>query len=220
MVKAFQLMAMSAIIGLLAGCVSVPYGNSAFEQNVDYPAIGTLSTAFVGDHLVEKGTITRVNVLTVLSPIDGVAYNIPAKTYVQIGSNAEGDFYSAIGVTKNPFVDPIIALCLGKAANDELCVTTPFTNSAACYKGEWRRDTVVSEIGKSFQQTLIYSGRIGDKLNISYREFSGGLARDAFTNTIEYDLSVSNTIGYKGAVIEVIEADNRKIVYQVISNFR
>ena len=204
----------------LSGCASIPYGGGVSVQHVDYPAVGSVTTAFVGDHLVEQGTITTQSALTVLKPIDGVAYNIPARTYVQIGSNAEGDFYSAIGVTKNPFADPVTALCLGRDADAKLCVSTPFTNTATCYKGQWRRDTVTSEAGKNFQQTLIYSGRIGDKLNISYREFSGGVARDAFTNSIEYDLSVSNTIGYKGAVIEVIHADNRRIVYKLISNFR
>ncbi|WP_379920578.1 hypothetical protein [Erythrobacter sp. R86502] len=70
-----------------------------------------------------------------------------------------------------------------------------------------------------FQQTLIYSGRVGDKIKISYREFSNSMARDAFTNDAEYDLSASNVIAYKGAKLEVVEADNEKIRYRVISNF-
>lgn len=70
-----------------------------------------------------------------------------------------------------------------------------------------------------FQQTLIYSGRVGDKIRISYREFANSLARDAFTNEAEYDLSASNIIAYKGARLEVIEADNEKIRFRVISNF-
>ena len=205
---------------LVTGCVSIPYGSNISSEDVDYPKVDAVVTASVGDYLVEKGTITNHGVLTVLQSIDGLAYNIPARTYKQIGSNSEGDFYSAIGVTKNIFADTVLALCLSKKANAELCAVTPFSNAAACYKGQWRRDTVTSETGKNFQQTLIYSGRIGDKLNISYREFSGGLARDVFTNFIEYDLSVSNTIGYKGAVIEIIEANNREITYKLIRNFR
>lgn len=214
-----KLISLTAILGLL-GCASIPYGGGISVQNVDYPSIGVVTTAFVGDHLVEKGVITKHGALTVLSPINGWAYNIPARTYMQIGGDSERDFYSAIGVTKNPIVDPILALCLSKEADAELCVATSFSNTAACYEGQWRRDTVTSETGKNFQQTLIYSGRIGDKLNISYREFSGGMARDAFTNSIEYDLSVSNTVGYKGALLEVIEADNRKITYKLLRNFR
>ena len=220
MKQAAKLVAIFSLISL-AGCGSIPYGGNIYsEKNIDSPKIGAVVTAFVGEHLVEKGTITKHRVLIVTEIIDGVGYDILPRTYVQIGSDSESDFYSANGVIRNPFADPVTALCLSKKADAKLCVATPFSNSAACYRGQWRRDTVVSETGKNFLQTLIYSGRIGDKLNISYREFSGGLARDAFTNSIEYDLSVSKTIGYKGAVIEIIEADNRKIVYKLIRNFQ
>jgi len=71
----------------------------------------------------------------------------------------------------------------------------------------------------SFQQTLIYSGKVGNKINIGYREFSGSLARPAFNNEVEYDLSESKVIGYKAARIEVIEATNQSIKYKVIQNF-
>lgn len=71
----------------------------------------------------------------------------------------------------------------------------------------------------SFQQTLLYNGRVGDKINIGYRESSGNMARPAFNNEVEYDLSESKTIGYKGARIEVIEATNQSIKYRVLSNF-
>ena len=71
----------------------------------------------------------------------------------------------------------------------------------------------------SFQQTLIYSGKIGDKINVGYREFSNDLARPAFNNDVEYDLSESMTIGYKGCQIEVIGATNQFIKYKVLSNF-
>ena len=71
----------------------------------------------------------------------------------------------------------------------------------------------------AFQQTLIYSGKVGDKINIGYREFSSNVARPAFNNDVEYDLKDSTTIGYKGALIEVLEATNQSIRYRVIRNF-
>jgi len=54
---------------------------------------------------------------------------------------------------------------------------------------------------------------------VSYREFSDHHARTAFTNTAEYDLSESKIIGYKGALIEVLEATNQHIRYRVLRNF-
>ena len=60
---------------------------------------------------------------------------------------------------------------------------------------------------------------MGNKINVSYREFQGAMARPAFNNDVEYDLSDSRQIGYKGALIEVLDADNQKIKYKVLKNF-
>jgi len=54
---------------------------------------------------------------------------------------------------------------------------------------------------------------------VGYREFSNNLARPAFNNTVEYDLTDSKIIGYRGARIEVIEATNEFRKYKVIQNF-
>jgi hypothetical protein len=71
----------------------------------------------------------------------------------------------------------------------------------------------------NFQQSLLYNGRVGQIITIAYREFSGNRARPAFNNEVKYDLSVSKVLSYKGARIEVIDADNNQIEYRVLSNF-
>lgn len=209
------------VVGLIfmTGCTTVRYnGADTFIKEVDYPEIGKVMTIYVGDHMVQKGTITEESVLQVYKTIDGALYDIPAKSYPQVGYDQKQDFYSAVGVVKGALSDPIKALALKKEERAELCVITVFGGSA-CYKGEYERKRKLSERGNSFQQTLIYSGRVGDKINIGYREFSNNTARPAFNNDVEYDLSSSNTIGYKGALIEVIKADNSSITYKLIRNF-
>ncbi|MDF1830620.1 hypothetical protein [Cycloclasticus pugetii] len=204
---------------LVSGCTTVRYnGTDTFVKKVNYPEVGKVITVYVGDHLVQKGTITEESVLLVHKTIDGALYDIPAKKYPQVGYDQKQDFYSAVGVVKGGLSDPIKALALKKQEDAELCVITVFGGSA-CYQGEYERKKQLSEKGNSFQQTLIYSGRVGDKINIGYREFSNNTARPAFNNDVEYDLSSSNTIGYKGALIEVIKADNRSMTYKLIRNF-
>jgi hypothetical protein len=105
-----------------------------------------------------------------------------------------------------------------KKEDAELCIVTVFGEST-CYEEEFEKEKQLSERRNSFQQTLIYSGRVGNKINIGYREFSNNNARPAFNNDVEYDLSSSNTIGYKGALIKVIKADNSTITYKLIQNF-
>ena len=60
---------------------------------------------------------------------------------------------------------------------------------------------------------------MGTKVNIGYREFSASLARPAFNNNVEYDLSESRVVGYKGAQLEILEATNQHIKYKVLRNF-
>lgn len=211
--------AVIAVMALLAGCVSVQFNGAETEMTkVDRPPIGTVVTAYVGDQLLQKGELIEEKVLQVNQTVDGVAYDIPQGIYPQIGYDEKNDYYSSSGVIRGALSDPDKALMLGKDSRSKLCVVTVF-NAKSCYVADYERKSRLSERGANFQQTLIYSGRIGDKINIGYREFSNNNARPAFNNDVEYDLSVSNIIGYKGAQIEVIEADNTSITYRVLRSF-
>lgn len=103
-------------------------------------------------------------------------------------------------------------------AGQQVCVLHPIEMDT-CGEADFTRRTEDSIDDRSFRRTLIYSGRVGDKLRIAYREFSNNIARGAFSNDVEYDLSESNIIGYAGAQLEIIEATNRQIRYKVITHF-
>ena len=78
---------------------------------------------------------------------------------------------------------------------------------------------IVGKTKNSFQQTLIYNGKVGERILLGYREFSNDFARPAFSNNVEYDLKSSNVIGYRGARLEVVEATNVGITYKVLAGF-
>lgn len=218
-----KLKVISTVLAMLAtGCTSVQYNGSPDinVKQVDYPAVGQEITAYIGDHLVSKGTIAEMDVLKVTQMLESISYDIPPKTYAQIGYDQKQTFYSPLGVIKAPLFDPYQALSVEKGNTKEVCVVTVF-GAKSCIEGEGKFSIVkeASAYQDSFQQTLIYSGKIGDKINISYREFSNNSARPAFNNEAEYDLSESNVIGYKGALLEVLEASNTSITYKLIKNF-
>ena len=71
----------------------------------------------------------------------------------------------------------------------------------------------------NFEQELIYNGKSGNTVNFVYREFSKSFIRSGFTQNVQYDLSESKIIGFKGARVEVIEATNTKLKYRVIKSF-
>ena len=104
-----------------------------------------------------------------------------------------------------------------KKADKTVCI-----DGKDCTKVEYTLTRKLSQStlsADSFQQTLLYNGKIGNKITLAYREFSSGLARSAYNNNVDYDLSESTIVGYKGARLEVVKATNTELTYRVLSSF-
>lgn len=212
------------VLGLV-GCASPKYNYQATPQNISKPPLGTVNQAFVGDKLLEQGVFIEREALHVSKTTKMPGYIFNEGYYLKTGEDNKGQYFQAINMIptggnlqKSFIADPFRAVMLDQ--NSKLCVIT-LLNAKACTNDH---QAEISKIGiaadNSFQQTLIYSGKIGNKINIGYREFSSNLARPAFNNDVEYDLSQSKQIGYKGALLEIIEATNTNITYKVIKNFK
>ena len=72
---------------------------------------------------------------------------------------------------------------------------------------------------KSFKQEFIFGGKVGSSAKFTYREYIGNLSRPSFTQEVQYDLNDGKVIGFKGLKIEILETDNLKIKYKVLSHF-
>ena len=77
---------------------------------------------------------------------------------------------------------------------------------------------IVTVSEKDFKQELVYTGKSGNNINIEYREFKGNMARPAFSQSLTYDISEDNLIGFRGALFEVLEATNSSIKYKIIKH--
>lgn len=203
----------------LSGC-AVKYAPAERNiQSFDEPAIGVVASAQVGDHLLHKGAIVDEEVISIKTMVDGILYDILPGEYPQLGYTDTERFYMPTGIIRNPIADEFQGMSVKKDKPTQICVITIFA-ARSCYDANFEIVRRASTRETSFQQTLIYSGRVGNKINIGYREFSNNTARPAFNNDVEYDLSASTTIGYKGAKIEIINADNSGITYKVLNSFK
>ena len=86
-------------------------------------------------------------------------------------------------------------------------------------KIEYIETTSLAKGKNYYKQEFIYNGRIGNNLKFIYREYVNDYARPAFSQDLQYDLSESNIIGFKGLRIEILEVTNTKIKYKVLSYF-
>lgn len=219
-----KLFGMLLVVILLSACATPDFNYRPEAIKISEPPLKTVNTAYVGDVLLRQGKYTEHEAIYLPEEISvSWAYDLHRGYYLKKGEDENTQTYMPGGsepghVDKAAFADPWSAIMTYKD-KPTLCVITVF-NALSC------KDEAHFEITKapvvsndSFQQTLIYSGKVGDKINIGYREFSSSLARPAFNNDVEYDLGESQVIGYKGARIKVLDATNELIKYRVLKNF-
>jgi hypothetical protein len=209
----------------VTGCASPKYNYTANVTAISEPPLNTIQTSHVGDVLLRQGKYKEHDAIYLPGKVDvSLAYSLLAGYYLKHGDDESAEYYLPGGgdeaghVDKAALADPWKSV-MAKKNRQTLCVVTVF-NATSCdddVNFERRKKPMLTQ--DSFQQTLIYSGKVGNKINIGYREFSGSLARPAFNNNVEYDLSESHIIGYKDAQLEILEATNQFIKYRVIRNF-
>jgi len=221
------------VILLLAvsACATPKYNYQPETTLISAPPLNAVATAYVGEEMVSQGNISQREGIVFETPQKISGYSFSNGFLPKTGEDEKSEFFTFIAastkvpttdghatMSKNFLVDPLESVELIKESN-KLCAVTIF-HLKACRAGiPFKRETVKNLNKDSFQQTLLYSGRVGDKINVSYREYSGDTARPAFNNQVEYDLSESKQIAYRGALITILEADNQKIQYIVDRNF-
>jgi hypothetical protein len=214
------------LVVLIQGCASPTYDYLPKTVQISEPPVGSVSTAYIGDVLLTQGTTSEHDAILLEYPVKvGLVgtYTFSPGYYTKTGGGVKSGFYlpskysNGGSVTKGVLTDPF-KIIEAKYSPQELCGVSVL-NGKVCKKHSFKVTTQIASGINNFQQTLIYSGKIANKVNFGYREFSKDLARPAFNNDVEYDIAVSNIVGYKGARIEILEATNEFIKYKVLANF-
>lgn len=213
-------------ISMLGGCASGPAGNpvSINTELLSYPELRQETTGNLGDTLLSISERRTTLGVEVTKPVQvdfmGGVTVLPQKVKASY-ENDRGIPIRTYPVATNP-PPPVYASIVYDEAKAEFCI----------FEGAWGRThcsielTNAIEIGQIeeedplvFQRELVYNGRVGNELKFIYREFDSLRARTAFTQEVQYDLEESNIIGFKDARMRVIEANNRVVTYEVLSNF-
>jgi len=194
-------------------------------QSFSVPDLNVKVSSGLGEPLLDQGLSTERDILRITKESGISAYKIRPGKLIKIGEDKYSEYFAQDLTSGFSIYSGLIistpdasATVQRKKKNGEFCIMRP-ADLTVC--GEFyavrKKETVITN--ESFRRTLIYSGRVGNKLKISYREFNNNMARAAFNTDVEYDLSESAIIGYAGARIEVIDATNTDIKYKIIKNF-
>ena len=211
-------------VPLLALASVTPVANETAP--VSFPSAGSENDVSVGDTLLTQGTMTTAKGVNMADPFKVVGFSFTSGFYRETGEDEkyirlranEKVGEKGYGVVLPNFVIGIDMAMDGmdfKVSKVDHKVCIGGNCKPANYSFESRQE--LSE--NTFQQTLVYNGGTGNTVKIGSREFKDDMARAAFSNDIEYDISKSKIIAYKHAKIEIIEADNTHMRYRVISNF-
>jgi hypothetical protein len=221
------ILAAATLVIMASGCASVVHNYAPKSSEFSEPPLNAVTVAHVGDSMLRQGKFVQHDAIRVPSDTKvGLlgGYTVRSGVYLKQGDDGQTEFYlPARGqeggeIVRNHLADPPRALRVHKSA-PTLCVVTVYSAVTCEDEANFVRTAYNVMTADAFQQTLIYSGRVGDKINVGYREFSNNVARPAFNNNVEYDLRESKVIGYKGARIEVLESTNEYIRYRVLQHF-
>lgn len=197
----------------LVGCATLPAA-PVTQQRMTRPDVGVITSREVGEPLFEVEVASRFPGVRI-SPGQQLQGPFGSKvTYlseeVPVGMTDRSGGVTYCGpVTMQPalgFPQQVPFFCMTEAqlrkAGAQFSVGMITRNDPA-----------------NFGQQLLYQGKSGNTLKLSYREFTGDMARPAFTQDLTFDLSDGPVIGTKGARVEVLEATNTSIRYRLLQPF-
>lgn len=240
----FVVILAAAATVLLAGCAPPAVRGSFLESAPTKRALlqqlGKSQTKEIGESIYEQGTkITKTTktaktLANVTSSLDlGHSLNIPSGTTGPLLTRSAGGepalcfFTSGVGqvVTKaSSLGGQQTVACLVDTDNDGSFDHSMFStrekyfelSNKVPYSTEVSKEEEIEDKG-AFRVDFLYQGLAKGVLKFSYREFTSGLARPAFSQDLTYDMEADGTasIGFKGMRIKVEKATNQNITYTV-----
>jgi len=215
----------SLAISFLFGCVA-PVKSERYQSRQSiktYPVTGEVVYGNLGETLVSKTILNMDKGVEILNEIvwevQRVKFTVPPQKVARTHKYNDITFFKNLEFkVEGTNIGPFVAL---RKFPDKGYVLWEgvWGKKLQLAQNDIQEVELASEIPVSFEQQLIYNGRVDNNLRFVYREFSNDMARSAFTQEVQYDLEESNIIGFKSVRIEVIEATNSKIKYRVLEPF-
>lgn len=209
--------ALLLILLATVGCRTKPTAVVPMYSLQVLPAVGSTTTVGVGEHLLTQGDAMTVDAIVLRSQVTFADIVVVPGTYPQTHQNDEYRMFQHVVMTRAglPLRNGKLYLFHKDASSPVLCL-----DRKRCAEADFTLGKSTTYSRSSNQQTLIYSGRIGSRVTLGYREFADDYARPAYSNDVDYDIGESRILGYKGARLEVINATNTEITYKVLAGFK
>lgn len=225
----------TALLFLTAACsiggIGSPHQPSYGEEA--RPAIGTRSTAAVGDPVYVEtkrnampGAKTKAPIRWKGGMANMLTANLPPGTVLVRYEADEGSAYCSLEpLIMDALVGPWRQVCLKDPDNndafDGLTWLGGIPTSELVPPVPYEVGPVVVNDGKGSHLVLAYSGMEGDTMRLAYREYTGDLSKPAFQQDLTYRYEGPGTkIRFRNVEITVHEVSNDGLTYTVNRGFQ
>lgn len=226
----------------LYGCAGTSYVLAPVTvEDSHSPIAGESAEARVGDRIfsrVLRASVPTVEVRDILgTTIGGKNRSTQPGRYAQFAQTATGGLFvdqaklsyylemsgNAAALAASVQADPIAGLVVD-ASGATPQITGFFEVVAANRTQIWPLPQAIPAFAEeptpvrregNFWWELLYNGRSGDTIRLTYREYADDLIRASFQQELSYDLAAGRQIGFKGLLLDVEEATNSVIRYRV-----
>lgn len=227
---------LSLALGGCASIAAVQPSKVERTETIQWPAIGQKATGTLGTSLVTQGTKVYVPGIKLRQAYQtewvrnsgsrAFPFIFDPDTPLRMAARHNGvPIYvgSVAGGLPGPDGKPVGNYGLG--VRDDGSVAYVYLSGGVIDETpgrtiQFERTEIIAQSPDYYQQEFIYSGRNGDALFFTYREFKENVARPAFTQQATYSLKDGNVVGFMGLRLEVIQARNTEIEYRLLSSFR
>lgn len=214
------------IVVLLVSITGLTHQASAAERVT--PPLNTESTAQVGEVILHQGEVYQRASIHLSEELiigkDG-AYALTPGYYFRTGESigwetyAPADGHEAGRVKKAPGAITLQGSFHYSNDGKTIGVITNFYQAVNTKAKGVTRTTRPSFSPDKTQRALVYGGKTGTKIKLGYREIWKNITRPSRDVFVESDLAESKIVDFKGARIEVIEANDETIRYRVLRAF-
>jgi len=219
--QAIKVLVATITLAVITGCASAPQQIPFVDTKRGETEVGASARAYVGDTIYRKFDIKEQYEAYVTGTLKVSGYTVTlAETRVQrmLVDGSDG------GVTRDPITmtswmgvaAPAMPLTLIDEDGDGSFERYDYMGTAS---GKIKQPIFVdweqSNRSSGFSRELIYQGRDGDNLKLFYREYNDDFRRPAYDQEVQYDLSESEYIQFKGLTIYIEEANNEYLVYTI-----
>ena len=210
------------IIILINSCAIAPMDISIVPSKTSYychPETGTENEVYIGETLLKEGRKSDQIAIYLTVEYGNKGWNAyhHIGEYKRIGFADEYVLYQGSEKNSNGISNAYSQILEDKEGN---CYRRLNNGVELLSKDVYIKKGYTDNSSDNFEQNLVYTGRDGNILKFSYREFYNDMARASYTMDATYDISKEKIIRFKGASFEIIKANNQSIKYKILTGFK